>query len=316
MKMKYVGNMVFIATMIAFLSGLGSSCALPSAPSDRHAIVIGIAAYQNVNQLTYPPADAAAMKTLLTNTGWSVDSSLIDGAATKAAIKTAIANLAKASGVSSTVLVYYSGHGTTISGEAYIAPVDTAASLNTASLISTDELHAWLKALPSSNRLLILDSCDSGGFADSGTSMDSAPPNYGSTAPYNGLAPLDQGFDAGLIPTALNNAGALLSRAFTIRADPGILTIAAAGAEEQSYDDSQHLHGAFTYYLLAAGSDAAADTDGNKLVTAVEAYTYATNMIKTNWNATWGSTVDGGMYMDFLPRISGGSGDIVLYDKR
>ena len=173
-------------------------------------------------------------------------------------------------------------------------------------------MNSWMLALPPKNRILILDSCYSGGFVDDAASIDAAPANYG---------PNDGGTTQSTLDVANANSSALLARAFADQSDPAILTISAAGSQEFSYDDSGHLHGAFTYWLLQAKSDSAADTDGNKLVTATEAYAYAKNKILANWDLQYANTVGDyingvPIYADFLPRISGGSGDIVLYDNR
>ena len=85
------------------------------------------------------------------------------------------------------------------------------------------------------------------------------------------------------------------------------MTLSACGSEEESYDDSTHSHGAFTYYLLKAASSG--DTDSDGYVTTTEACAYTKKMIKANWNkeyATYGDAL--------LPHISGGTGDLVLYD--
>ncbi|HUX37981.1 MAG TPA: caspase family protein [Rectinemataceae bacterium] len=296
------------------------SCALPAAPADRYAIVIGIAAYP-AYPLKYPVDDANDMATLLRSTGWTVDSAdvLLDSVATRSAIQTAIAAFTSKVGSNSSILVYYSGHGAISSDDktAYMIPYDGIISpdgYDMTKWITAADIDGWLNAIPCSNRILILDSCYSGGFVDTSASTDAAPANYG---------PNDGGVTKGSISIALADASGLLAKAFSDSSDPSILTISAAGMLEPSYDDEGHLHGAFTYWLLQAGSDSSADRDGNKLVTATEAYAYAKDKLLTNWDVLFSSTptsvTDSSgnpIYADFLPRISGGSGDIVLYDNR
>ena len=60
---------------------------------------------------------------------------------------------------------------------------------------------------------------------------------------------------------------------------------------------------------MKAASVSSADVDNNKLVTATEAFAYARNKVLGEWDAHNTSST-------FIPHISGGSGDIVLYDKR
>lgn len=317
------------SAMLAIIVGAFAlqACSMPSAPTDRYAIVIGIKDYPgNLNDLYYTVNDANSMASYLTQSGWTVTNTLTDSAATRSAIQSAIAALLSRVSSNSSILVYYSGHGS-ISYDnttAYMIPWDGLTSSNGFDVgrwITPADIDGWMTSVPCTNRILILDSCYSGGFVDDSISSDAAPANYG---------PNDGGITAGTLSVAFSEASGLLANAFSAMSDPAILTISAAGAQELSYDDGGTLHGAFTYWLLKAFTDSAADSDGNRLVTATEAYAYAKNELLANWdainydvpNASYPYTpvVDpttGKVIMaDFLPRISGGSGDIVLYDKR
>lgn len=320
-----------LATALVATALLGlASCRLPSAPTDRYAIVIGIADYPDptglwnpgsYDDLSYTVNDASDMAAALTAGGWQVEGTITNKNATKADIRTAIMNLGNLASPDSSVLVYYSGHGSSIGETAYIIPYDglyvSGGGIyeNTSNWVSPAELDSWLNALPCNNKLVILDSCYSGGFVADGAAVDAAPQNYG---PYDG------GVTAGTISTAFANASRLLASSFSSASDPGILTISAAGSQEFSYDDGGSQHGAFTNWLLKAATDSAADIDGNHLVTATEALAYAKAKLLSNWNTLYYSSpgaIDQNtglpiMYADFLPRISGGSGDLVLYDKR
>ncbi|MEI6387582.1 MAG: caspase family protein [Spirochaetota bacterium] len=307
-------HLSFLAALLLALAG----CSLPAAPGNWHAILIGITNYKEVRSLVYPVNDLADMKALLAKSGWTIDLLLSDAKATKAGIRNGIIGMAGALDADSSVLVYYSGHGDSEDGTGYIIPYDTGISGSNpvvSTMISTTELKSWISVLPAQNKLLILDSCYSGTFVDRVTTIDSAPSNYG---------PKDGGVDAGMLATALANGARLLSMALSNTADPAILTISAAGSEELSYDDNNSKHGAFTYWLLRAGSDTAADSDRNGLVTALEAYAYAKTMLIAYWNSHNYDQFSGSydlvtglpLYQDFLPRVSGGSGDFVLYDRR
>ncbi|MFZ4617446.1 MAG: caspase family protein [Rectinemataceae bacterium] len=304
----------FLAALLLALAG----CSLPEAPGNRHAILIGITNYKEVRSLTYPGNDLADMKALLARSGWTVDLALSDARATKTGIRNGISGLAGALDADSSVVVYYSGHGDSEAGTGYIIPYDTRISGSNpvvSTMISTTELKSWISALPARNKLLILDSCYSGSFVDQVTTIDSAPANYG---------PKDGGVDAGMLATAFANGARLLSMALSDSGNPDILTISAAGSGELSYDDDVNKHGAFSYWLIRAGDDAAADADRNGLVTALEVYAYAKAMLIANWNSRNYDQFSGSydlvtgfrLYQDFLPRVSGGSGDFVLYDRR
>ena len=149
------------------------------------------------------------------------------------------------------------------------------------------------------------------------------------------------GTESSFLAAALGNFGSLLQNSVSSSGDPTVLTITAAGADEYSYDDSEHGHGAFTYYLLKAAT--AGDSDRDGYVTATEAYAYAKKGIEKVWNTQteeslsyWCDYVEWYMqyyydetvhcsswndvlyYLkhlpDFMPHISGGTGDLVLYD--
>ena len=325
---------------IAGLLLLGlQACSMPSAPTDRYAIVIGIAKYQdpNVNTCLLSDNDASSLASTLSASGWNIYNTMISAdpstngssvtsvgpSPTKANIKLALSAFAADHPDASTLLVYYSGHGSLTSGTAYICPYDTnnssTISAFTSSMISVQELDSWLESVPAANKLLVLDSCYSGGYVDKGLSVDATPQAYYGQSIETSLS------------IAVSDGARLFENAFSTQSDPSILTISAAGSQEESYSDvktdsygnilydssgnmlgvvnNYATNGVFTWFLLKAFSDASADIDHNGLVTATEAYSYARNGILADWdNKLNGST--------FLPHISGGSGDIVLYDKR
>jgi hypothetical protein len=337
------------AALAASLAFTGcSNITASSAAANRYAIVIGVSIY-NIHSpegtypnLTYPDNDAEDLATLLSSKGWTVKPILIDSAAAYSTIEKDIADLKGIVDSNSTVLVYYSGHGTTdANGEACIIPADAVTAnsstdykFDEAKFIPASTMSTWLGALSCKNKILILDSCYSGGFVDTGSSTDAIPSSYGT---YEG------GTEASLLATALGNFGTLLQNSISSRGDPDVLTITAAGSNEYSWDDGNNKHGAFTYYLLQAAT--AGDSDGDGYVTANEAYAYAKQKIKAVWNtestnssslsyycsytewymqyyreenvhcSSWSDVAKYlGYVPDFMPHISGGTGDLVLYD--
>lgn len=295
---------LFILAAGISLSGCSLQGTLASAPTNRYALVIGVQDYENINDLSYPDDDANEMAAMLTSEGWTVRSTLINGNATYANINADIAALSTDS--EATILVYYSGHGDLIGDTPYILPYDvsiTDTSLSTYTLtnaITPATLTAWLDEVPAKNRLLILDSCYSGGFSLSDGSVDTEPADY-SAMNYTTS-------DKGLLFAALSKFGSMVSTNLSMYGEKEVLTLAACGSEEYSYDDSTHSNGAFTYYLLKAAASGDANADG--YVTVSEAYDYSKSQIKANWNALYGGWPND---EDFLPHISGGAGDLVLY---
>jgi hypothetical protein len=153
---------------------------------NAHGLIVGIANYQAINKL--PPTvlkDAQDVHDLLVDPalcGYAPGNVqlLLDDAATQAAIRQALKELAERSNADSTVLLYISSHGGRVesgpqAGE-YLLPVDARADSNralAASSISGAELTAALGGIPSRKVVVIFDCCHSGGI---GQPKDAAAP--------------------------------------------------------------------------------------------------------------------------------------------
>jgi len=128
--------------------------------ASRYALVYGAAEYDGtVNDLGSPDDDARGMAAALQAAGWTVAASELDGTVTRGQVLLdGIAALEGTVDPESSVLVFFSGHGTVdADGNAYIVPTDE-------NLISASELLSALDALPCRNRVLSLDTGYSGGF--------------------------------------------------------------------------------------------------------------------------------------------------------
>ncbi len=296
------------------VSGIFSSCddfARPEAiPSNRYAILVGVRDYQTINDLSNPDKDVADLEALLVERGWSVQT-LINSQATYAAIEDAVAGLSTDD--SATVLVYFSGHGHVMDENTYILPYDFHYSSYYDSStyvngITPAQLSSWLGAVPARHRLLILDSCYSGGFSQGETFADMSPRDYSARSGST--------WDTPFFLAALSKLGSLVRANLEAYGDKEVQTLAAAGPEEESYEDNDpdHMNGAFTYYLLKAGEmDSGtgrmyADSDADDLVTLDEAYEYTRKWLKLDWNDDFEA-----FGRDFLPHISGGTENRVLY---
>jgi hypothetical protein len=149
------------------------------ATTNAHALVVGIAAYRHLRPL---PAtvlnDAAAIARALADPGVGAYDpsrvrSLLDANATRAALRAALADLARAAGDRSTVLFYFSGHGGRLAtGPApsdYLLPVDAVYPDEAAlarSALSAAEFTAALRAVPARKLVVVLDCCHSGGIGE------------------------------------------------------------------------------------------------------------------------------------------------------
>ncbi|HRZ65071.1 MAG TPA: caspase family protein, partial [Spirochaetia bacterium] len=273
------------------------------------------------NNLTYSDNDAVSMGSILAAAGWEEANIRVRarGSGTTTAIAPTKANLfadldelAASISSSDTVLIYFSGHGTYRSSTdtTYFIPYlgisdEASPSLYYSLCVSPAELAAKLEELPTDKVFVILDTCYSGGFVDTGSATDTAPQNYGI---------FDDGTEPSTVLYALGNFGELLSdNADRYNATPPI-TISAAGAEELSYENPYYSHGIFTYLLLESAENGDSNNDG--YITASESYGYILNRFESVWNSQYYSSIDpvSGLYADYLPRISGGARDLVLFE--
>lgn len=285
--------------------------------ASRYALVYGAADYPGtVNDLGVTDDDARDMAAALDEAGWVVYRTR-EPTMDKQDILDDIAELAAAVDTNSSVLVYFSGHGTIYSGESSILPTDSVVysgppdilanySLDVDLLISPSTLLSALDALPCRNRILILDTCYSGGFVTDTGTLDAAPQNYGV---------YDDGTGGSALLAALGSYSELLAAAFESYDPYTPMVVTAAGSEELSYESGAYGNGVFTYYFLKAAS--AGDLDGNGYVTLQEAYRYARAGVDKYWNEfVWDDEYfynDTGMYADYLPRISGNARDVVIF---
>lgn len=290
------------AALGALLSLAASAAALLGACSmgggiaaKRYAAVFGVSDYQNLSDLTYADDDAVSMTDLLSMQGYTTLASGTDAMATRAAILQAIADAAAAcDDTDSLFFFYFSGHGAraeSASGdEEYIAPYD-ASLVSVNSLISTAQLSEALSQIKCRNIVVVLDTCYSGGFVDDGSTIDAESGDY-------------DGSSTSVLYSAITHFGSLLeANADELDATPPI-TISASGADEESIEGYGD-HGVFTYFFLESVEEG--DANGDGYITATEAYSYAVDGVERVYNRYTNVS-------DYLPRISGGARDLVLFE--
>ena len=137
------------------------------------ALVIGIANYDEVSSL--PEAvlddarDVASVLQARDFCGFPAAhvQSLLDGDATLANVRLALANLASLAGVDDTVVIYFSGHGARfphgIAETSALIPVDcTLTNLQGTTLVEA-EFSAALAAIKAKRLLVLIDACHAGG---------------------------------------------------------------------------------------------------------------------------------------------------------
>jgi len=284
-----------------------SSCAQDvKITAPRYALVYGIATYL-YDPLQYTVNDARSMVSALQAGGMNPTINERENAqVTKSQIQSDILSLANVSS-DSTIVFYFSGHGvsnadiisfglTPTDPGPYIVPYDAVAeysgitSTTVANLVTPAELESWLAQAGTKNVIVVLDCCYSGAFVPSGSAIDASPQSYSM-----------QSFSA--FSTAISNFGGLLSANASASGSKTPIVLSAAGSEELSYDGTAAMqHGVFTYYLLQAAVNAGSDG----VVTTTQAYAYTSAAIKSQWDAAYS-------YDSFLPHLSGGVRDLVLF---
>lgn len=233
-----------------------------SSTRDYHALIVGVADYPGtINDLNYPDDDANDMMNALLgypNWEWSNIQLLLDSNATKTNISNAI-NLWNTQADQDDVCVFFfSGHGTNGTDVAPIDELDGVDEYLCAydSNIRDDELSNWLAALPTTNVIVILDACYSGGEIRSSERSDGIAKVLPGTA-HRVLR--DDGFAADL----------KRKRAKDMDDNPGCVVITATEDDELSWEFPLINNGLFTYFAVAA-INAFADRNGNGELSAEE----------------------------------------------
>jgi hypothetical protein len=232
-------------------------------------------------------------------------------APSKANILADIATLSSTIGPDDVLVVYFSGHGTqdtsTSPPREYFDPYASVLDDGTghffaypAPSVRDDELRAAFDALRTPRKVLILDTCNSGGFNGNQYEADWTPPAYKGAWPIVGPQTLVE---------AISNYASMQSSP-TGLSPYGAQVLSAAGRDESSYEDDSFAHGVMTYFLLHGLQGARADVNGDGHVTVLEAFAYAKAGVDANWNADSGVIAASAT---FEPHISGGPVDFVLF---
>jgi hypothetical protein len=233
-------------------------------------------------------------------------------APTKDVIEQDIRDLAVQAGPNDTVVIYFSGHGmmdtySPPSSHQWIIPYQGVAWFPGQGAylgypdtsIRDNELTDLLASVPTRKVMLLLDTCNSGGFIGNAIDVDVIPPVYTGSTPAVTAVVLKAAMD--------NYASAAAS--LTGLAPTTASVLAAAGRDEASYEaDAPYAHGIMTYYLLKAADSADLNKDG--VVTLLETYAFVKAGIDADWNSDSGVRNAG---ETFAPHVSGGPVDFVLF---
>ncbi|MCX7598970.1 MAG: caspase family protein [Armatimonadetes bacterium] len=233
------------------------------------AVVIGVSEYEDpkVKDLRFCDEDAQAVWQQLTGSGRGGfeprDGELLttSGSAKKptaANIRAALEKLSQAS-TEDRVVFFFAGHGFINGGKAYLAGCDLSLKGPTGAAggegaiaqsfeigggaIEMAEVRQRLQACPSQHKIIVVDACHSGGIVE-GT--------------------------AGEMSAIWANA---------LFQGRGTAILTSCDVSESSYEFEEMRHGAFSYWLLD-GFAGKSDRDGDGIITAHEAFVYASDQVR------------------------------------
>src|SRR6185437_9226177 len=222
----------------------------PGLPGGRSALLITTAAYADA-QLAWlrPPVsgatDLAGALASPRAGGFAVE---VLADATEAEIRLAVARFLSGRSRDETVLVYLACHAIRDRARLYFAATDTWLRYPQRSAVPAPAVLGELDRCGAGNRLLVLDCCFSGGFAEEKGELD------------------------------LTAELALDGR--------GIAVLSGSRAREYSYEGRPIVpelpRSVFTEGLAVGLASGAADVDGNGIITVAEAYNYAYRYVSQN----------------------------------
>ncbi len=246
----------------------------------KKALCIGINNYPGTaNDLSGCVNDAHDWAALLSKKGFTVNT-LLDAAATKAAMVSAIDAMIEGAAKGDSLIITYSGHGTWVPDSSGDEPDGRDEALCPHDLTSKgalldDEIHALFARRAAGVRIvLISDSCHSGSVSrGSEEDVDPGVPRIRFMPPEVWMSKKDRP------PAALRSA---TTRSGFSRSG-GDLLLAGCLDTEYSYDTSFNgrANGAFTYYALKALADIKPTASYEKWFKAIRTYLPSTRLPQT-----------------------------------
>lgn len=312
MKMRF-----YLLALLIPATFLSVACAPPEMTLTGTAYVYGVTEYGGSHDLDYTDDDAHAMAELFRDTGYDVklridggDEASNIGPASFTQLSADIEEFASGAAQGPLFVFYFAGHGMqypvpgTTSDEPYskdpynewillhgFIPYISSYSSDEGAL-SDDELADELSTITDGTKLVILDSCHSGGFIGDSPFVDEVPEEEAYS--YQEAPEIPSS------PSAYFKYPRADERDDVTAANAIILS--AAGELELSQEPHTLGHGTFTHAFLEAATNENGDLNDDGYITLMETYRY----IADSW--------EGRPYTSgFHPHITGSAVDIVLF---
>lgn len=227
-----------------------------------YAVVIGVANYWNVcpplpKAVLNDARDVAAVLTSNAHCGYEPQNVhlLLDGDATLARIRAALASVAQTSGPDDTVVIFFSGHGALLGApadpESALLPAEFDGRTTETTSLSETEFSSALERISAQRLLVLIDACHSGGAGSFKGRREEASPTFGYSE--KSLGRLAQG--------------------------TGRVLIASSRANEESIVFSNARNSVFTSHLLDA-LRGQARTSGDGVIRVFEIFNHVAEMVK------------------------------------
>ncbi|MFD8097277.1 DEAD/DEAH box helicase [Streptomyces malaysiensis] len=188
-----------------------------------HGLFVGIDYYESdFRSLRFAKRDAIALRALFDDNLEGRTALLLDSDATKERLVAELRCLAEASTHEDFVVIAFSGHG--VPGGA-LATYDVSSDDPTKGSLPLDDLAELIRRIPARALLLVLDCCFSGHAADK--VLHIARDDF----------------------TSRNGSFAATKRLEELRKD-GYFVIAAAGRDQEAFEEQNVRHGLLSYYLI------------------------------------------------------------------
>ncbi len=248
-------------------------------------ITVAVKSYPGANGLAFPVDDAQGVADFFRRTTGKDYAEvktlpLLEGDAVREKILAAREFLL-GSKVDDTAIVYVAGHGLldNDSRNYFFAPIDMDFAAPAKRGVSYEQLEGLLDGIPALRKLLVLDTCAAGEREPDAPALAAPAGTLLAAAGVPGGGPRGRGV-AGVRPAEKKGtADARLLESFAdLRRGSGAMVIAAAGAEEEAFE--QGGHGYFTGSLLEGLGGGQADLNGDGQITVTELREYAARRVR------------------------------------